>query len=68
MSASCCDQAIDPHRGNESYRRVLWAVLAINALLDLRREHGPQPTLSRRRPGNSADDKDDIGGLGRLRL
>ena len=33
MSASCCDQAIDPHRGNESYRRVLWAVLAINALM-----------------------------------
>lgn len=30
MSASCCDQAQDPHRGNESYRRVLWAVLAIN--------------------------------------
>ena len=33
MSASCCDQAIDPHRGNESYRRVLWAVLAINAVM-----------------------------------
>src|SRR5215213_5087574 len=31
MSASCCDQAPDPHRGSESYRRVLWAVLAINA-------------------------------------
>ena len=33
MSASCCDQAIDPHRGNESYRRVLWTVLAINAVM-----------------------------------
>ena len=33
MSASCCDQAIDPHRGNESYRRVLWVVLAINAVM-----------------------------------
>jgi Co/Zn/Cd efflux system component len=33
MSASCCDQIIDPHRGNERYRRVLWAVLAINAAM-----------------------------------
>ena len=33
MSASCCEQAQDPHRGNESYRRVLWAVLAINAVM-----------------------------------
>ena len=33
MSASCCDRAIDPHRGNESYRRVLWAVLAINVAM-----------------------------------
>ena len=33
MSASCCDQGQDPHRGNESYRRVLWAVLAINAVM-----------------------------------
>jgi Co/Zn/Cd efflux system component len=33
MSASCCEQAADPHRGNESYRRVLWAVLAINAAM-----------------------------------
>ena len=33
MSTSCCDQAQDPHRGNESYRRVLWAVLAINAVM-----------------------------------
>jgi Co/Zn/Cd efflux system component len=35
MGASCCShdhcQAPDPQRGNESYRRVLWAVLAINA-------------------------------------
>jgi len=30
MSASCCNEAIDPHRGNVSYRRVLWAVLGIN--------------------------------------
>ena len=33
MSASCCDQAIDPHRGDERYRRVLWAVLAINVAM-----------------------------------
>ena len=33
MSASCCGQAQDPHRGSESYRRVLWAVLAINAAM-----------------------------------
>jgi Co/Zn/Cd efflux system component len=33
MSASCCDQALDPQRGNASYRRVLWAVLAINAAM-----------------------------------
>jgi Co/Zn/Cd efflux system component len=33
MSASCCNQAIDPHRGNESYRRVLWFVLAINVVM-----------------------------------
>ena len=37
MSASCCSHdhchAADPHRGNESYRRVLWAVLAINAVM-----------------------------------
>src|SRR6476659_1883489 len=33
MSASCCNQAIDLHRGNESYRRVLWFVLAINAVM-----------------------------------
>ena len=33
MSASCCGEAQDPHRGSESYRRVLWAVLAINAAM-----------------------------------
>ena len=33
MSASCCDHAVDPHRGNQSYRRVLWAVLAINGAM-----------------------------------
>jgi Co/Zn/Cd efflux system component len=33
MSASCCDQAIDPHRGDVRYRRVLWAVLVINAAM-----------------------------------
>jgi Co/Zn/Cd efflux system component len=33
MSASCCDQALNPQRGNEGYRRVLWAVLAINAAM-----------------------------------
>ena len=33
MSASCCGQAHDPHRGSESYRRVLWVVLAINAAM-----------------------------------
>jgi Co/Zn/Cd efflux system component len=29
MSASCCDQIIDPHRGDETYRRVLWGNLAV---------------------------------------
>jgi Co/Zn/Cd efflux system component len=33
MSASCCDQALDPHRGDERYRSVLWAVLAINVAM-----------------------------------
>lgn len=33
MSASCCNHDVDPHRGDESYRRVLWAVLAINAVM-----------------------------------
>ena len=32
MSASCCN---DRHRGNPSYRRVLWSVLAINAAMFL---------------------------------
>ncbi len=34
MSA-CCDPctAPDPHRGSASYRRVLWAVLAINGVM-----------------------------------
>ena len=30
MSANCCN---DPHRGNSAYRRVLWCVLAINAVM-----------------------------------
>jgi Co/Zn/Cd efflux system component len=30
MSASCCN---DPHRGSPAYRRVLWCVLAINAVM-----------------------------------
>jgi Co/Zn/Cd efflux system component len=33
MSASCCNQPVDTHRGNPGYRRVLWAVLAINAAM-----------------------------------
>jgi Co/Zn/Cd efflux system component len=35
MSESCCDHhaAPDTHRGDMGYRRVLWAVLAINALM-----------------------------------
>lgn len=33
MSASCCNQSTDTHRANEGYRRVLWAVLAINAAM-----------------------------------
>ena len=33
MVASCCEQTVDPHRGDESYRRVLWAVLAINVVM-----------------------------------
>jgi Co/Zn/Cd efflux system component len=33
MSASCCEQVLDPQRGNKSYRRVLWVVLAINAAM-----------------------------------
>jgi Co/Zn/Cd efflux system component len=33
MSASCCEQTVDPHRGDAKYRRVLWAVLAINVVM-----------------------------------
>src|SRR5205085_5398484 len=35
MDANCCDHSdrSDPHRGNPAYRRVLWAVLAINTLM-----------------------------------
>jgi Co/Zn/Cd efflux system component len=33
MSEACCDPTIDSHRGNERYRRVLWAVLAINFVM-----------------------------------
>jgi Co/Zn/Cd efflux system component len=32
MNSSCCN---DPHRGNPAYRRVLWLVLAINAIMFL---------------------------------
>ncbi len=36
MSADCCqDHASDPHRGKPVYRRVLWIVLAINAIMFL---------------------------------
>ena len=33
MSASCCNQTVDIHRDDKGYRRVLWAVLAINAVM-----------------------------------
>src|SRR6266481_3806874 len=35
MGADCCGHRDlpDPHRGNPTYRRVLWAVLAINAVM-----------------------------------
>ena len=33
MSASCCNQPKDIHRGDKGYRRVLWVVLAINAAM-----------------------------------
>jgi Co/Zn/Cd efflux system component len=35
MGADCCDyrDLPDPHRGNPAYRRVLWGVLAINAVM-----------------------------------
>src|SRR6188474_110083 len=38
MADCCCEPAplkLDPHRGNSAYRRVLWAVLAINAVMFL---------------------------------
>jgi Co/Zn/Cd efflux system component len=37
MAACCCPPPLnlDSHRGNQAYRRVLWAVLAINALMFL---------------------------------
>jgi Co/Zn/Cd efflux system component len=34
MTGDCCDQCVtDEHRANPRYRRVLWAVLAINAAM-----------------------------------
>jgi Co/Zn/Cd efflux system component len=35
MGTDCCDHCdmADPHRGSPAYRRVLWAVLAINAVM-----------------------------------
>jgi Co/Zn/Cd efflux system component len=35
MGADCCDHRdlSDPHRANPAYRRVLWAVLGINAVM-----------------------------------
>ena len=33
MSASCCNQPDDTHLGYEGYRRVLWAVLIVNAAM-----------------------------------
>lgn len=37
MTAGCCNDAqcsdADPHRGDPGYRRVLWVVLAINAIM-----------------------------------
>jgi Co/Zn/Cd efflux system component len=36
MGAECCSHhPADPHRGNPAFRRVLWAVLAINAVMFL---------------------------------
>jgi hypothetical protein len=38
MADSCCARAslnLDPHKGNAGYRRVLWAVLAINLVMFL---------------------------------
>jgi len=35
MGADCCDHTTlpDSHRGNPAFRRILWAVLAINAVM-----------------------------------
>ena len=35
MGADCCNHSTlpDSHRGNPAFRRVLWAVLAINAVM-----------------------------------
>lgn len=33
MSASCCNQPTDIHRGDKGYRRALWVVLLINAAM-----------------------------------
>jgi Co/Zn/Cd efflux system component len=33
MATSCCEHGTDHHCGNERYRRVLWAVLAVNAAM-----------------------------------
>jgi Co/Zn/Cd efflux system component len=35
MSASCCHHHPDPQRGNPAFKRVLWIVLAINAVMFL---------------------------------
>jgi Co/Zn/Cd efflux system component len=35
MSAECCNPIQDPHCGNPTYRRVLWAVLVLNAAMFL---------------------------------
>src|SRR5262245_25346406 len=35
MSASCCHHLHDPQRGNPAFKRVLWIVLAINAVMFL---------------------------------
>lgn len=35
MSASCCHHHHDPQRGNPAFKRVLWIVLGINAVMFL---------------------------------
>ena len=35
MSASCCHHHHDPQQGNPAFKRVLWIVLAINAVMFL---------------------------------